>query len=247
MDVDAFVAVSDYYKEVMKKNMNIPDEKLYSVHIGVDLKDYVYVPASEKKRTIGFISRTCYDNGLDILIDAFIELNKRNKFDDVNLVITGGSTGDDAAYLKNIKRKLKKNRLIEKVDFHEVFEGEGRKEFFQKVSVISVPVRNGEAFGIYLLEAMASGIPVVQPKLGAFPEIINLAEGGFLYHPNSSLQLANALADILSDLDRIAKLSSTGRLGIEKYFDISKHADEMINIYTEFSNKKKKINDAIEA
>ena len=238
-DIDGFIAVSDYYREVMKKNMNIPDEKLYTVHIGVDPKDYSYKPATEKRRNIGFISRMCYDNGLDILIDAFIELRKVKDFDDVNLVVTGGATGDDSGYLKNIRKKIKKCGLTEVVEFHEDFVGEGRKEFFNKVSIISVPVRNGEAFGIYLLESMASGVPVIQPSLGAFPEIVSRAGGGVLYEPNSPSHLADTIAGLLSNPDLLKKLSFEGRQGIEKYFDIARHSDEMIDVYSRISRKKK--------
>lgn len=232
-DIDAFIAVSDYYKEVMKKKMNIPDDKLHRVFIGVDPRDYIFRSTTGKKRIIGFMSRTCYDNGLDILVDAFIELKKKNGFEDVMLSITGGATGDDADYIKGIKKKIRRNRLSGSVDFHEAFEGEGRKEFLSRVSVISVPVRNGEAFGIYLLEAMASGIPVVQPSLGAFPEIISQSGGGLLYSPNSSSTLAGTLDGLLRDPSLMAKLSTDGRNGVEKAFDISNHAKEIVDIYNQ--------------
>ena len=49
--------------------------------------------------------------------------------------------------------------------------------FLKRCPMISVPVRIGEAFGMYLLEAMASGVPVVQPALGAFPEIVDVSGG----------------------------------------------------------------------
>ncbi len=241
-DVDAFISVSNYYRQVMKKNMNIPEDKLFTAYIGVDPKDYTYIPVTEKKRTIGFISRMCYDNGLDILTDAFIELRRSKAFDDVELVITGGSTGDDTDYIKNIRKKLKKNYLLEFVEFQEDFVGERRKQFFNKVSVVSVPVRNGEAFGIYLLESMASGVPVIQPALGAFPEILQKAGGGVLYRPNSSDQLAKTLAGLLSNPDLLKKLSFEGRQGVENYFDITQHSREMFDIYSLISNKNKPAN-----
>ncbi len=93
-------------------------------------------------------------------------LKKQKGYDDLKLIITGGQTGDDKPYLKQIRKKLGKNGLLSAVDFHKDFEGCGRKAFFAKASVISVPVRNGEAFGIYIAESLASGIPVVQPAFG---------------------------------------------------------------------------------
>jgi len=237
-DVDVFIAVSDHYKDIMKKKMNIPDDKLYRVHIGIDPGDYSFKTPSLKKRIIGFISRTCHENGLDILVDAFIELRQRKGFEDVQLAITGGSTGDDTRFIKNIRKKLRRNKLSDFVDFHEVFEGDGRQDFFSKISLLSVPVRNGEAFGIYLLEAMASGIPVVQPAVGAFPEIVKLAKGGILYQLNSPAQLADALAGLLPDTDLLDKLSSDGRAGIEKHFNTSKLTIEIIRIYSEIIEKK---------
>src|ERR1035437_1723504 len=197
--VDGFVAVSDYYAARMKESMKIPQEKLTSIHIGVDPADYFPHPIENKKRTIGYVSRMCHENGLDILVDAFIGLKKRSGFEDVTLMITGGSTALDNKYLNNLKALLKKNNLQDQVHFHEDFSAAGLKDFYEKVMVLSVPVRNGEAFGIYLLESMASGVPVIQPALGAFPEIINLSGGGVVYQPNEPAALNQALADILSN------------------------------------------------
>jgi glycosyltransferase involved in cell wall biosynthesis len=80
---------------------------------------------------------------------------------------------------------------------------------------------------------MASGIPVVQPSLGAFPEIIKKAGGGMVYEPNSPKALAEKLAEVLSDAELHDKLSREGRKGVEKHFHIDKQVKEMISIYKE--------------
>jgi len=232
--VDGFVAVSDYYALQMKERMLIPEEKLTSIHIGVDPADYFPQPVENKKRAIGFVSRMCYDNGLDILVDAFIGLKKREGFEDVTLWITGGSTGVDTKYLDELKTKIKHNHLTEQVNFHEDFTAEGLNAFYEKVSVLSVPVRNGEAFGIYLLESMASGVPVIQPTLGAFPEIIKISGGGVVYEPNEPFALTEVLADTLSDTALLSKLSKAGRQGVETSFDISRQATKMVEYYGQF-------------
>lgn len=229
--VDAFISVSDYYKSVMQKKMGLPPEKIYSVHIGVDYEDYNIKEGNGKNRNIGFISRMCFENGLDILTDAFAILKENHDFEDVKLIITGGYTGDDIKYIKKIKRDLKSKGVLDHVEFHESFEEKGKKEFFEKVSVISVPVRNGEAFGMYLLETMASGIPVVQPKLGAFPEIVKLSGGGIIYEPNTPSKLASTLKEILNNKENLSDLSKAARRGIESNFNIHKQASEMVKIY----------------
>jgi glycosyltransferase involved in cell wall biosynthesis len=230
-DVEAFISVSDYYAGVMKKQMGIPEEKLSSVHIGVDPADYTFKPPSEKPRSIGYVSRMCHENGMDILVEAFFLLKKRKGFEDVKLVLTGGSTGDDRQFLHGIRQRIKENRLEDQVEFHEDFEEEGLREFLEKISVASVPVRNGEAFGIYLLECMASGVPVVQPALGAFPEIVELSGGGVVYQNNTPEDLADALGDLLSDPARHEKLGRQGKDGVEKHFHINVQAERMLKVY----------------
>jgi glycosyltransferase involved in cell wall biosynthesis len=229
--VDSFIAVSDFYKSAMIKKMELPAEKISSIHIGVDYEDYHFEPERSKGRNIGFISRMCYENGLDILTDAFTILKENEDFDDVKLILTGGYTGDDIKYLKEIKQKLKSKGLLSHVEFHEDFEENGKKDFFDKVSIISVPVRNGEAFGMYLLETMASGVPVVQPELGAFPEIIKLSGGGITYSHNTPSGLAEALSGLLQNKELLKTLGQEARKGIEDHFNIHKQASDMIDVY----------------
>ena len=230
--VDVFVSVSDYYTKVSIDSMKLDENKVKTLPIGIDPSDYTFINASEKPRSIGFISRMCYENGPDILVDAFILLKKKKAFSDVRLVLTGGYTGDDLGFLKDIKKKIRQNNLETDVEFHERFEGNGRKEFFSKVSVISVPVRKGEAFGIYIAEAMASGIPVVQPALGAFPEIVKASNGGTVYPENSPESLAGALETVLNDKDMLSNFSISGRKSTEVKFNINILAREIVDIYS---------------
>ncbi|NTU64054.1 MAG: glycosyltransferase, partial [Chloroflexi bacterium] len=128
--VDRFISVSQYFAGVASQKMSIPAEKITSIHIGVDPADYQYMNSAEKKRTIGYISRMCHENGMDILVDAFILLKKQPGYEDVQLILTGGQTGDDKQFLKEVHKKIKKNGLTSSIDFHKNFEGEGRNEFF---------------------------------------------------------------------------------------------------------------------
>lgn len=229
--VDHFISVSDYFKTVSIEKMKIPQEKITSIHIGVDPDEYPWMNSGEKKRNIGFISRMSYDNGLDIFVDSFIILKKQPEYKDVKLIVTGGKTGDDKSYIRKIKRKLRKNGLLKEVDFHKEFEGEGRKDFFAKTAILSVPVRNGEAFGIYIVESLASGIPVVQPALGAFPEVLATSGGGIIYEENNPEHLANAMRQLLDEPARLSQLSLEGRKGVELHLNIHLLANQMMDVY----------------
>jgi glycosyltransferase involved in cell wall biosynthesis len=230
-DVDALVAVSNFFAETMKKLMNLSDEKMHTFYLGVDAEDYHFISTKEKPRNVGYISRMCHENGFDILVDAFIQLKKKPGFEDVKLIATGGSTGDDAKYIKEQKRKILENNLDDSFEIIDEFEGDTRHDFFKKVSLISVPVRIGEAFGMYLLESMASGVPVVQPALGAFPEIVGLSGGGVTYMPNSPEKLSETWAELLSNPEKMEKLSLDGYEGTKKKFNIHNHAAEIIGLY----------------
>jgi glycosyltransferase involved in cell wall biosynthesis len=94
---------------------------------------------------------------------------------------------------------------------------------------------NGEAFGLYLLESMASAVPVVQPALGAFPEIVGETCGGVVYGPNEPAALAEALARILNNPAQLAGMSDSAVKGIQKQFNIFTHAEELIAVYQKFT------------
>ena len=240
IDVDMFIPVSHYYTSFMKEKLQLPDHKLSTLHLGVDPDDYHFIDASEKPHNIGYLSRLCHENGLDILVDAFILLKKMDGHDDVRLLLTGGFTADDRSFIKEQKQKINSAGLTQSVEFIHDFEDQARNDFFDRVQLLSVPVHNGEAFGIYLTEAMAAGIPVVQPALGAFPEIIEKSGGGVCFPHNTPEELALALANLLKDKNQISLLSTNARKSMEEQFNIHSLAKELTGIYekvvTDFSH-----------
>jgi len=238
-EVDAFIPVSDYYAGYIRTKMESMKEHFTTVHIGVDPHDYSPVKIGTKKPVIGYISRMCEENGLAVLVDAYLLLMKNPLFAEVTLRITGGKTDDDLQFIKALKKKISVANLTDHVFWIEEFEGEERLNFYDTVRIISVPVLNGEAFGLYQLEAMASGIPMVQPALGAFPEVITSSGGGLIYTPNDAAHLSQALASLILDEEKLEPLSRAGVEGVRRHFDIHKQAKMMVEVYDEvLSNKK---------
>ena len=230
-DVDAFIAVSDFFAGVMQKRMSIPDKKLHVLHVGVDPNVYKYSKPASEPQAIGFVSRMCEENGFEVLIDAYILLKKNAAFKNVKLKATGGQTGDDTKFIHKQISKLKQNNIDADFEITPEFTTSALQDFFGSITVLSVPVLNGEAFGLYQLEALASGVPLVQPELGAFPEIINATSGGVIYKPNTAAALAEKLADVLSNPSKLEAMSLAGRKAVEEKFDCGILSAKMVDIY----------------
>lgn len=230
-DVDIFIPVSDYFSAEIHQRMVIPASKMQTVHLGVDTADYTPKPVQEKEPVIGYLSRMCEENGLAVLVDAFILMKQNQDFRAVKLKITGGKTGDDEHFIKEQKHKISKAWLDDSVFWVDEFEGEERQKFFDSVRLISVPVLNGEAFGLYMLEAMASGIPMVQPALGAFPEVINASGGGIVYGENKPELLAQTLGQLIFNDTKLQELSAAALSGVKEHFDIHAQARKMVAVY----------------
>ncbi|MBI9066533.1 MAG: glycosyltransferase family 4 protein [Salinivirgaceae bacterium] len=230
-DVDGFVAVSEYFGKLMQLKMQIPDEKMQIIYVGVEPELYTFKEPDVEHPTIGYLSRLNEENGFEIVIDAFIKLKQNPEHKNVKLKVTGGYTGDDVRFIKKQKRKLQRNNIREDVEFVNAYEGDKKKEFLSSLTLLTVPVLNGEAFGLYQLEALASGTPTVQPKLGAFPEIVEATKGGVIFEPNTSEALAEKLHEVLSNKKRIIEMASAGRKSVEEKFNMKQLIQKMIKGY----------------
>jgi len=230
-DVDAFIAVSNYFAGVMQKRLNIPDEKLHVVHIGVKPDKYPVYPPASRPQAIGYLSRICEENGFEIVVDAFILLKKDPRFSSLKLHATGGMTRDDKHFLRKQLTKLGKVGILKDTEILYEYNDEILSNFFRSISLLSVPVLKGEAYGLYQLEALASGIPLIQPELGAFPEIIRATGGGMTYFPNTPESLAAKLAEALTNPGLMDKMSKNGRKAVEGQFDCRKLTMKMVEVY----------------
>ena len=105
-DVDAFISVSDFFSDIMREKMQIPDSKLHTIHVGIDPANYQYREPETDHPVIGYLSRMNEENGFALLIDAFILLRKNKEFSNVKLRVSGGHTGDDKRFIKRQMKKL---------------------------------------------------------------------------------------------------------------------------------------------
>ena len=185
-DIDLFISVSKYYSDVMQDRLSLEQELLEVVHMGISLDGYTHRDKLPEVPTIGYLSRACSDRGLDTLVDAFIILKKNDKLKNIKLRISGGERSDDAPFVESLRKRLGNAGVIDDVEFLPDFSKEAKFKFLHSLSVMCVPEKQPVAYGLYVLEALASGVPVVEPAIGVFPELIELTSGGVLYNENNA-------------------------------------------------------------
>ena len=125
-------------------------------------------------------------------------LRTSGKYDDLALKIAGGMTDEDEPFVEE-QSKLVRAGLSKHFTISPNISRDQKWTFLKSLSVFSVPARYPEAFGLYVVEAMLGGTPVVLPDTGAFPEIIENTKGGKLYNPETTGSLVETLDELLSD------------------------------------------------
>lgn len=230
-DVDAFIAVSKYYTDAMRRRIGFDREKVHVIYTGISLDEYTLPDAGPEVPTIGFLSQMCPTKGLDVLIDAFTKLKENERLKNARLRITGGRGAGDKAFVEQTKRQVDSSGLTGDVEFLPEFDAKSKLAFMRSLSVLSVPEKRPVAYGLYVLEALAAGVPFVQPNSGVFPELLEITGGGVLYEPNNPDALTDALEGLLLDPDRAREMGRKGRKAVLEKFDIRKTAAEMVRTY----------------
>ncbi len=201
--VHGFLAPTRYYADRMIERLALDPDVVHHTPMGIHTGDTVRDVEPPGPMTIGYLARICPEKGLETLVRAFIRLRKAGR--DCRLRVAGFLGVADTAYFGGVRALVRDAGLEDRVDFVGEVDRAGKRAFLDTLHLLCVPTVYPEAKGLYLLEAMDAGVPVVQPRAGSFPELIEATGGGVLFEPNTPESLADALADLMdSDEDRVA-------------------------------------------
>jgi glycosyltransferase involved in cell wall biosynthesis len=242
-DVDRFLAISTYYSEMFSKWVGLDRSKIDVVWPGIALNDYRGLPATPTTPhplTIGFLARFVPEKGLHLLVDAFIRLHRSGEFPDLQLVAGGYVSRAYKTYMDGIRKRIKDNHLEDQIKLLGTLERAEKLNFFKKIDVFSVPAPYREPKGISILEALASGVPVVQPDHGAYPEWVHATQGGLLHRPNDPVDLAEKLATVLRDADLRKGLGQQGRQNIFEKFSSECMASGTLDVLRMLTEKSQR-------
>jgi glycosyltransferase involved in cell wall biosynthesis len=232
-DVDRFLSVSEAYVPVMSSMLAIPAGRISVVPLGINLTGFERRTDHGLPFRVGYFARIAPEKGLHVLADAYVLLRKRIPPGQVRLEAAGYMAPAQASYLADVKARLHSAGLAGEFTYHGSVDRDGKLAFLRSLDVLSVPAPYDEPKGVFLLEAMAEGVPVVQPRRGAFTEIVEKTGGGLLVPPDDPAALAGALHDLWADRVLRERLGQRGFAGVREHYDIVKSTDRLLDVYSE--------------
>lgn len=226
--VDCFLAVSEYYAEFMGRYLGIPDRKMEIAPLGVSTDGYRAEPSSiNGKPRIGYFARIAPEKGVHILAEAY-KLVRDSGFD-CALEAAGYMAPEQRPYLEGIEKQLREWGLAFR--YHGALDRAQKIAYLESLDVLSTPTVYADPKGMFVLEAMAAGVPVVQPNHGAFPEIIRKTGGGILVEPENPRSLADGLLTVLRDRELRDNLARQGYAGVREHYRVDAMAGRTVEIF----------------
>lgn len=237
-DCDYFIAPTRYFGDLMAKRLGLRPDRVHVVANGIKLDGYGDVAkargeALKNPPVLGYFARMCQQKGLDGAVSTFIELKKRLGARTLKFHVGGGCGPGDQAFVAQQKERLQQAGVLGDVEWFPNVDREGKLAFFAGCDVFCTPALYGEAFGLYVIEALASGLPVVQPRHAGFPEIVEPSGGGILVEAANITAAADAIESLLLDTAKARQLGRTGAAAVQELFSVERMAREFVRVAEE--------------
>ncbi len=233
--VDGLVAPCKYYAGFMAEYLDVDVGRIHVVPLGIKLEGHRGAPPAPGVAgapfTVGYLARICPEKGLHELVEAFAALAERVGKENLRLRVAGYLGKHDEPYFQGIEKRVAELRLTEVFDHVGEVSRAEKIDFLQAVDVLSVPTTYRDPKGLFVLEALANGIPVVQPAHGAFPEMIAATGGGLLFEPGSTEGLADKLEQLMREPQTRHELGSRGADAVQAHFSDADMAQATLGVY----------------
>jgi glycosyltransferase involved in cell wall biosynthesis len=213
----------------------LPSNRIDVVPLGINMEGHVHPSVEERTRRdefrVGYLARVAPEKGLRLLAEAYVRFRKRTAGAEVRLEVAGYAAPAQQSYLADVRGLLERAGLAEEFAYRGVVDRNGKLAFLGGLNVLSVPATYDEPKGMFLLEAMASGVPVVQPRRGAFTEIVENTGGGVLVEPDNPDALAEGLFALWSDRAASAALGQRAFEGVRQHYGVERSAEKLLGVY----------------
>ena len=234
--VDAFLVHSRYYASFMAHYLGIDPAKFRLVPLGIDTSDYPPAAAGavaagpHERLRVGYLARLAPEKGLHVLVDAFIRLKQLPHMDATELVVAGWLGKRHQPYAETQFAKLQAAGLEGSYRYLGTVDRAQKVQLLAQLHLLSVPTIYPEPKGLYVLESLAAGVPVVQPNHGAFPELLTATGGGRLVPPQQPEALALTLHQLLLDHPTRHQMATAGRTAVHERYNARAMAEQTLTV-----------------
>ena len=204
------------------------------VPFGVDLEAFTprqFNRNPEQPLTIGYVGRMLPGKGLNVLADALNKVRTENW----RLLMVG-----DGSERKPFEQAMVENGLSDRAEYTGAVSYDMVPQFFHRMDVLVIPTetteRIREQFGRVIVEAMATGVPVIGSTCGAIPEVI--AEAGLVFPERDADALAAAIRRMLSNAALREEFVKAGRQRVEQHYSWDRVAQQTYELYRQILRKQ---------
>jgi glycosyltransferase involved in cell wall biosynthesis len=225
--IDGFIANTQFYADAMSEYLGLARDRIQIVPLAIDVGDFEELGVGDRGSgnggresgvpTVGYLARLAPEKGLHILAEAFIRVRKMPEMEQARLRIAGWMGEANRKYAEEVFGKLRSAGLNDAFEYVGEVDRRGKLDFLASIDVLAVPTTYREPKGLFVLEALAAGVPVVQPDHGSFPEMLGELQGGLLHRPEDPQHLAERLHMLLTDEVQWIRLASSGRQNVHTY------------------------------
>jgi glycosyltransferase involved in cell wall biosynthesis len=243
--VDRFIAVSDYCAGFMSRYLDIPSSKISVVPLGITLDGYDRRQPDAAPFTVGYFARVAPEKGLHLLADAYVRLRRRTGDAHMRLEAAGTMAPSARGYLDEAAKAITSAGLPGEFAYRGSLDRAGKLAFLRGLDVFSAPATYDEPKGMSVLESMAAGVPVVQPRRGAFTEIVERTAGGLLVDPDDPEKLADGLYRLWSDQALRDTLARRAFDGVRAHYSITYAAERLLEVCSSALRTGQALNESV--
>lgn len=234
---DGYISTSRFYADSMSQYLGIVRDKISVVYPGIQLKGHDGRPRPRnpgRPAVVGYFARICPEKGFHHAVDALIHLKQNSSAPRVKFRYAGWLSANQQSYLAEQQSKLEAAGLSADCEYVPCPKHEDKVRFFQSIDILTVPTVYHEPKGLYVLEAWANGVPVVQPRHGSFPELVEATQGGLLVEPGKPAALAQAIHQLCVEETARLQHGQNGHLAVQERFTDRVMAQETLNVLTRY-------------
>jgi glycosyltransferase involved in cell wall biosynthesis len=248
--VDRFVVNSQFYAEKMGQMLSIHSDRFEITPLSIDVapftsdgvgsqeqavpqgtaSDQFTRPVSDVSFRLGYMARIAPEKGFHHLVDAFIRLALKPEHSDLTLHASGWLGEANRKYFQVQQQKIESAKLTHRFTYHGSPDLTQKVSFLQSLDLFSVPTDYRDPKGLFVLESLAAGVPVIQPDHGAFGELLESTGGGLLTKPGCLDGLCAAIEELKQHQQQRVALGRSGQQRVMEHHTMGRAVEQLKKI-----------------